>query len=206
MPGRILLCAVLIIALSLPAFPQTTCTSRQIWGISGFAGLNPSGPDDALWFANIAELERTRGGGPPDCSYRWVQDYWYGYLTGGHWYGGCASYALVCGGNQPTAPANAPGETGLGSSCPACGKPISLLNGNVYVQQSDLRVPGLGGGLTLARTWNSLWPQSQSFVQTGLFGPNWRSTYEERIFPGVDGTYKYSRADGSFWSFQVWGT
>jgi YD repeat-containing protein len=38
-------------------------------------------------------------------------------------------------------------------------------------------------------------------MQTGLFGANWRSTYEERIFTGSDSFVKYARSDGSFWSF-----
>jgi YD repeat-containing protein len=67
-----------------------------------------------------------------------------------------------------------------------------------------LKIPGLGGGLTLVRTWNSLWPSTQTTFQIGAFGPNWRSTYEERIFMGVD-SIKYSRSDGSFWSFK-WGS
>lgn len=67
--------------------------------------------------------------------------------------------------------------------------------------ETDLRIPGLGGGLTLARTWNSVWPSTESAWRQGLFGPNWRSTYEERVFTGTDGYMKYSRGDGSFWSF-----
>jgi YD repeat-containing protein len=38
-------------------------------------------------------------------------------------------------------------------------------------------------------------------MQVGLFGPNWRSTYEEQVFRGSDGNMKYSRGDGNFWSF-----
>ena len=34
-----------------------------------------------------------------------------------------------------------------------------------------------------------------------MFGPNWRSTFEERVFVGSDNYVKYARADGSFWSF-----
>ena len=55
--------------------------------------------------------------------------------------------------------------------------------------------------MSLARTWNSAWPASQSTFQVGIFGPNWRSTYEERILMGLDNYIKYSRSDGSFWSF-----
>jgi len=46
-----------------------------------------------------------------------------------------------------------------------------------------------------------------------MFGPNWRSPYEELVFMVYEslGTYtvnylKYLRADGSFWSFGVGGT
>lgn len=90
---------------------------------------------------------------------------------------------------------------GGGGGCTA-GKPINLTNGNTYIAQNDFAIPGLGGGLSLTRTWNSKWPASQSAIKPGLFGLNWRSTYEERIFMGDDGYTKYSRANGSFWS---WG-
>ncbi len=51
------------------------------------------------------------------------------------------------------------------------------------------------------RTWNSLWPPTQAAYQIGIFGPNWRSTFEERVFLGSDHYMKYGRSDGSFWSF-----
>jgi len=116
----------------------------------------------------------------------------------------------ICTAPSPTcAPAAAASE-----SCPTChtaspsqtspgfgGNPINLATGNTYIEQSDLKIPGLGGGLALVRTWNSRWPPSQSGSNVGLFGPNWRSTYEERVFLGGDNYMKYSRSDGSFWSF-----
>jgi hypothetical protein len=85
--------------------------------------------------------------------------------------------------------------------CPNCGSPISLATGNTYIAQTDVRLPGISNGLSLVRTWNSVWPATQSALQTGLFGPNWRSTYEERVFTGSDGYQKYARGDGSFWTF-----
>ena len=88
--------------------------------------------------------------------------------------------------------------------CPRCttaGKPISLATGNTYIEQTDVSVPGLGGGLSLVRTWNSKLPPIQGASVVGMFGPMWRSTYEERIFVGSDGYFKYSRGDGSTWSF-----
>ena len=87
------------------------------------------------------------------------------------------------------------------------GRPINLANGNVYIDQVDVSVPGLGGGLKLVRSWNSLWPPSQSFYRTaGMFGPNWRSNFEERIFVGDDSYIKYARGDGNFWSFGYAGS
>jgi YD repeat-containing protein len=88
---------------------------------------------------------------------------------------------------------------------PQASQPIMLASGDTYITQSDLRIPGLGGGITLSRTWNSVWPRTESGVRTGLFGPNWRSTYEERVSAGGDGYVKYALGDGGFWSFGFTG-
>jgi YD repeat-containing protein len=88
--------------------------------------------------------------------------------------------------------------------CPSCAKashPVDLATGNVDIEERDLSFPGLGGGLTLVRTWNSKWPSTESTFQVGLFGPNWRSTYEERIVLGLDSYIRYSRGNGDFWAF-----
>jgi YD repeat-containing protein len=88
-----------------------------------------------------------------------------------------------------------------GSNSASAGSPICLSTGNTEIKENDVRIPGLGGGLSLTRTWNSTWPVSQAAKQVGIFGSNWRSTYEELIFTGNDGYLKYLRSDGSFWSF-----
>ena len=85
--------------------------------------------------------------------------------------------------------------------CVDGGSPIHFASGDTYITQSDLRVPGLGGGLSLSRTWNSIWPATASSPRVGLFGANWRSTYEERVIAGSDGYMEYSRSDGAIWSF-----
>lgn len=90
--------------------------------------------------------------------------------------------------------------------CATAGSPISLVDGDTFIEETDLRVPGLSNGLSLSRVWNSKWPLSLAPIQLGLFGPNWRSTYEERIFVGGDHYVKYSRNDGSVWSFAYNGT
>lgn len=83
------------------------------------------------------------------------------------------------------------------------GSPINLATGNTYINQSDISVPGLGGGLTLSRVWNSRLPTSQS-AYPFMFGPNWRSNYEEHLlFNDGNGFLEYIRADGSIWYFGV---
>jgi YD repeat-containing protein len=96
-------------------------------------------------------------------------------------------------------PPAAPAETC--PTCPTAGSPISLATGNTFIKETDISLPGVGGGLSLTRTWNSAWPPTQTASSVGLFGPNWRSTYEERVFMSGDNYLKYARSDGSFWSF-----
>lgn len=115
-------------------------------------------------------------------------------------------WGQVCAAPRPScgAPPGAASQTCL--SCnqgktPQVSEPIDLATGNTYITQSDLSVPGLGGGLSLARTWNSLLPAQQNSYPF-MFGSSWRSTYEERlIFVSGDAYVKYLRADGSVWSF-----
>src|SRR5258707_10925908 len=95
-------------------------------------------------------------------------------------------------------------------NCPRCqgpsaSKPISLATGNTFIEESDFALPGLGGGLALRRTWNSVWPSTQIGHQVGLFGSSWTTNLEEKIFVGSDHYVKYMRGDGSFWSFGING-
>lgn len=101
---------------------------------------------------------------------------------------------------------NTAAETCPGCNKPAGGGPINLSSGNTYIIESDISVPGLGGGLKLTRTWNSMFPAVQNTFPT-MFGINWRSTYEERlIFYSSDLLLKYARGDGSVWSFGLIAT
>jgi YD repeat-containing protein len=126
-----------------------------------------------------------------------------GPLYGWFWFSTYpGTYAFVIAAwKSSCAPPDAAAETCLACAIAAAGHPISLATGNTYIEETDVRVPGLSGGLTLTRTWNSAWPATQSALQIGLFGPNWRSNFEERIFVGSDQYIKYGRGDGSFWSF-----
>ena len=82
------------------------------------------------------------------------------------------------------------------------GSPINLTNGNVWIQHQDYSIPGLGGGFSLSRTWNSLWMTNDSSLPAaGMFGNSWRSTYEERLFVLNSTNIKYVRANGDGWYF-----
>jgi YD repeat-containing protein len=119
---------------------------------------------------------------------------WYVYSDGPCLF--CTIYAAQL---ASCVPPNAQSE-----SCPWCpmgGRPISLSTGDTYIQETDLNIPGLGGGLRLDRSWNSIWPFTQANSSSGIFGTSWRSTYEERVFMGSDHYLKYGRSNGSFWSF-----
>jgi YD repeat-containing protein len=88
-------------------------------------------------------------------------------------------------------------------SCLLAGSPINLSTGNTFIVESDISVPGLGGGLQLSRTWNSALPDEQSSYPFA-FGQNWRSNFEEKLlFATGDGYLKYMRSDGSEWYFAV---
>jgi RHS repeat-associated protein len=97
-------------------------------------------------------------------------------------------------------------EMGPAKNCDqAVGQPINLANGNVWVSEADYSLPGLGGGIGLVRTWNSLWEINDPVELSGTFGNSWRSNYDERlVFPsGTAGTepVRYWRGDGSVWYF-----
>ncbi len=83
----------------------------------------------------------------------------------------------------------------------AAGQPINLGTGDVWITQQEYVVPGLGGGLTVTRTWNSLWATISPIFQAGMFGQGWISTYEERLQVQDASHIKYWRSDGSGWIF-----
>ncbi len=215
---RIAVVWLVVLTLSIPALPQGgSCTPTTGWELSGYAGNTDTGPgNDPNWQTQLQNLE-DQYGGLPTCNYTFILD---NPDTGyGHYSGDCTVRAYICTGGQPPPVVDGGSEGSSGSSCPAktptpaCGRPIKLINGDTYIEQRDILLPGIGGGLSLTRTWNSVKPQMQTQMAVGLFGNNWTSTYEERVYPNQTGplvltwasAVTYANASGEFWTFQYWG-
>jgi YD repeat-containing protein len=79
--------------------------------------------------------------------------------------------------------------------------PVDLATGDTYFTETDIKVPGLGGGLALTRTWNSI-PLGSDL---GIFGPHWTSNFEESVYASSDGYVYYLRGEGSAWAFGFTG-
>jgi YD repeat-containing protein len=94
-----------------------------------------------------------------------------------------------------------PADIGPAACVVACGHPINLTNGNVWIQERDYSVPGLGGGLGLSRVWNSLRFLANPPALAGMFGLGWQSTYEEQLTLQGSQSLIYWRGDGSGWTF-----
>jgi RHS repeat-associated protein len=69
------------------------------------------------------------------------------------------------------------------------GKPVNVTNGNMYLQQGDYKLPGIGG-LEVRRTYNS---NSNS---TGLFGKGWTADYDESITSYQNALLRLTLSDG----------
>lgn len=101
-------------------------------------------------------------------------------------------------------------DPGPSMECEAeAGKPINLMTGNVWMSTTDYSVPGLAGGLSVERTWNSLWNHSNPPFTAGMFGKGWTSDFEERLqvfnsnyiiyWRGSGNTWVYEKPDGCSW-------
>jgi len=185
--------SLLLLMGSLPALLWAqggSCTQYHTWTLSGCSSVDPSEETTAYWMSLVELGQEQYGGVGPNCSYKWL---------GANWYGDCYSTAWTC--DPPSPPVS-----GCSNPDACAGEPISLANGNVSIQETDMQLPGLGGGLSLTRTWNSTWPcYFLCSPPQGLFGAGWRSTYEESLSVGPNGTMTYSRSDGSMWSFAAIG-
>ena len=62
-----------------------------------------------------------------------------------------------------------------GKSCPVVGQPVNVTNGNMWLEQTDFVLPGLGEHIEVNRFYNSI-------IQTsGIFGHGWSTKYDESL-------------------------
>jgi hypothetical protein len=95
-------------------------------------------------------------------------------------------------------------DPGPGTDCEAtAGDPINLTTGDVWISKNDYSVPGLAGGLSVTRTWNSLWNQSNPPFEAGMFGQGWTSDFEERLQVFNSTHIIYWRGSGNTWIFEA---
>lgn len=83
-----------------------------------------------------------------------------------------------CSSNSPsdTPGTNAPGASNPNSDV---GRPVNVISGNVWFDQTDARIPGVAAaGLLFIRSYNSLTRQPGQY---GIFGPGWTHTYEQHL-------------------------
>ena len=102
--------------------------------------------------------------------------------------------------SPPPPPITDPGPS---TECEAkAGQPINLTTGDVWISKNDYSVPGLAGGLSLTRTWNSRWNHSSPPFETGMFGRGWTSDFEERLQVFNSNHIIYWRGSGNTWVFE----
>ena len=80
-------------------------------------------------------------------------------------------------------------NAGRGSCNRSVGRPVNVTNGNVYLQQNDYLLPGVGESIVIVRSYNSI---SQA---AGLFGRGWNSVYDETV-SNANGLLQLAMADG----------
>ena len=109
------------------------------------------------------------------------------------WDGGCdmavgpvTVQSNVMGQADPTIRASYAEEPIRGEQCPSpspgLGRPVNVLNGNMYFDQTDVVLPGRSG-LRFARSYNS---KTRGSGQYGAFGGGWNHSYERRLsFPAT---------------------
>ncbi|MDX6444755.1 MAG: hypothetical protein QOH71_1829 [Blastocatellia bacterium] len=70
------------------------------------------------------------------------------------------------------------------------GGPVNVTNGNMYLQQGDYQLPGVGYAINVTRTYNS---DSQL---VGLFGRGWSTAYDESIVSYDSNQVRFNQGDG----------
>jgi RHS repeat-associated protein len=76
-------------------------------------------------------------------------------------------------------------------SCTECvGEPVKVTTGNVYLNQTDYELPGVGPAINISRAYNS------QFQTTGLFGQGWSSLYDQHLQIASATVVRFNASDG----------
>ena len=89
---------------------------------------------------------------------------------------------------------------GRGKHCEFGFEPVNLNTGNFYFNTEDISIPDLNGNFNIERTYNS-----KGAGYNSSFGRGWHFEYDEYISKLENGTYVYSRGDGSAIYFELDG-
>ncbi|NUN23997.1 MAG: RHS repeat protein [Candidatus Jettenia caeni] len=95
-------------------------------------------------------------------------------------------------------------DPGPSTDCEStAGQPVNVTTGDVWISKNDYSAPGLAGGLSISRTWNSLWNHSNPPFEAGMFGRGWTSDFEEQLQVFNSTHIIYWRGSGNTWIFEV---
>ena len=77
------------------------------------------------------------------------------------------------------------------ASCPMIvGHPVNVTNGNMYLQQTDYNLPGIGESINITRTYNGI------IQASGWFGYGWSTQYDENVIQQSSNSLRLGLANG----------
>jgi RHS repeat-associated protein len=94
-----------------------------------------------------------------------------------------------CGGGSSST--GAPPPPPASSNVP---RPVNVISGNVWFDQTDASIPGLLGGLALTRSYNSILAYRNV---AGVFGRGWTHSFEQKLLFQANDLIKLRSANGS---------
>jgi YD repeat-containing protein len=85
-------------------------------------------------------------------------------------------------------------------ACCEVGKPVNVMTGNMYLDQTDITIPTVGQDLKFVRSYNT---QDLADPQHGVFGSGWNHAYEQRLNVPATGIIMLRKGNGMPTYFKV---
>lgn len=104
---------------------------------------------------------------------------------------GTASTNSGGGGSTANGTTTVSAYNGASGGNTSVGEPVNVINGNMYLDQTDFALPGLGAGLQITRAYNSL------SSRIGTFGESWTSNLEAQALTAGPDHFFLRWGDGS---------